>query len=75
MSRQSKAREWVIQTLTDNPGITPKRLYERKQWYFESYIEDALKTLVEENRARCINGRWFLIDINSKKDLDKACIV
>jgi len=70
MSRLSKARDYIIEILTEYPGITPKRIYERKAWYFEGSLEDALRDLVQENRARCINGRWFLI--NEKKVLDKA---
>jgi hypothetical protein len=80
MSRQSNsyhwARKWVIEKLEEYPGITPKRFYEgTKVYWFSADVEQALTDLVKENRARCINGRWFLIDINSKKDLDKACIV
>ncbi len=56
------AKKFIIEKLAKFPhGVESRRIYRSKKFYFSAYLEDALRELVWENKARCINGRWYLI--------------
>jgi hypothetical protein len=63
MSKETEAaKEFIIKKLCKFPnGVESKRIYNAKQFYFSRFLEQGLRELVHENRARCINGRWYLV--------------